>query len=110
MSAYLVSDKIIDVIVTFALDLKLVSETTIDIWGQELLDENNISVNYRYKEKTLSPEYKYTASELMGLKQIMSAIKELEYQSCEHPTWKDSAAFRLLKTLKIKCEIEMMVC
>lgn len=77
--------------------------------GQMLWDENVKSVKYRYPNSTELPgpigsDYVY------GLHQpsraeitiggVLKAIDGLDYQSCEHPGWRDSQAKAFLESLR----------
>jgi hypothetical protein len=65
----------------------------IDALGQMLYDENQRSVNYRYKDSEESPAFasmgrRYNYDPL----QMLNSIACYEYQSCEHPEWEQSKA------------------
>ena len=68
--------------------------------GQELWNENYRSVNYRYGRKDEAPVFRYLGKcyEHDPL-QVLKSISCLNYQSCEHPEWKDSKAHDLLRYL-----------
>jgi len=69
--------------------------------GQLLWDENYRSVNYRYGEKDKAPEFHYRRKcyDFDPL-QVLHSISCYEYQTCEHPEWKDSNVKKLLSRLK----------
>jgi len=69
--------------------------------GQELWNENYRSVNYRYNQNDEAPAFRYLGKcyEHDPL-QVLKSIACLEYQSCEHPQWKESKACELLRYLK----------
>jgi hypothetical protein len=58
-------------------------------------------VNYRYDETT-QPSFElcqWAAFHEFSKVQIIKAVRCLEYQSCEHPGWEESAACRLLRAI-----------
>jgi hypothetical protein len=84
-------------------DLKLhsVRDEDASAVGQMLWDENRKSVAYRYGYMPLFPQYEYlepkrkpTAVETLKL------IACYDYQTCEHPGWKGSQAWWLMKNLR----------
>jgi hypothetical protein len=91
-------------------------EITGDELGFILWAENVASVHYRYPGEdidTLPGTYTeqgqneasqgYTFSRLGKLPTTIEAFKLiscLDYQSCEHPEWRESEAFRILEALK----------
>jgi hypothetical protein len=116
MSAYIVSRKTIDQLVT-ALRTYAVSEEDTRMLGQDLWDENVVSVAHLYKSDDLNDlpgvigeDYRYsycapkrtlTALETYGLQRCY------QYQSCEHPGWKTSEAYRLVKALEARLEAQL---
>ena len=70
--------------------------------GQLLLDENVRSVNARYKTDDVGvfvdAPFLQGATPVEGLKLVVC----YEYQSCEHPEWEQSAAFRLCEAITRK--------
>lgn len=106
MSAFIISKKHIDAMVTAHLhsqhfDTQRTKQENNQI-GQMLWDENHRSVNYRYNEETLSPDYhfepcsSYLKQDGTQIKLDNVAICKLidcyEYQSCEHGDWATSGA------------------
>jgi hypothetical protein len=74
------------------------------VLANELAAENAKSVNYRYPGDQVEP-FEFTERSVlkfarMDLAQnpvvILKAISCLKYQSCEHPTWKESQAYLAL--------------
>src|SRR5437879_998359 len=105
MSAWIVGKDHIDLMVSAALRMvgwnpKYVNVAeTADLLGQRLWEENHRSINHRYNEGEETPEYHWTpvaeldeGAELRGevLVQVVHNAHCYEYQSCEHPGWKDS--------------------
>ena len=68
--------------------------------AQVLLDENQRSVNYRYRETDAAPAYTYRLySGIMKPVQILKAANCLEYQSCETDDWDKSEAKQILEAI-----------
>ena len=107
MSAFTLGGDHIDLLVTAAMRIaewnpKYINvPLTADTLGQDLLNENFASVNYRYSEQEEVPEYHWTPVaeiETGDLKpehllQVFQAAHCYDYQSCEHPAWSDSKAY-----------------
>lgn len=71
--------------------------------GRMLLRENHRSVQHRYDEGPkveLSDPYSFKRyrGQIKPV-QVLKAIGCLDYQSCEHPGWKDSEAYAFLEAL-----------
>jgi hypothetical protein len=118
MSAYVVSDNHINELMRF-IDSRfflsmgyiqrlmpetysLSGEKLYQAIGQELLKENYLSVNRRYKESDKVHKFDYFPKLGNGnLKpvEILKLVKCLEYQSCEHEEWENSVANKILKTI-----------
>jgi hypothetical protein len=98
MSAFIVTKKHIDLLVTAAMGS--MGSMDPNAVGQMLWSENFLSVNARYAEKALPPPYRFTrflgAVDAVG---VLKAIQSLQYQSCEHDGWKDSKAASFLDDL-----------
>ena len=117
MSAYVVSDEHIDVLIYYAIAkqasyyfhprrVEITRENANEI-GQILLDENHRSVNYRYNETDKAPEYKYKPApgSLPANHQpvqILKAISCLDYQCCETDDWATTHAHAVLEGIKDK--------
>jgi hypothetical protein len=71
--------------------------------GQMLSTENDKSVNYRYKERNVTPyqwgEDLYFVTRYDAL-DVIKMIGSYEYQSCEHPEWKESLAKKFCTLLQ----------
>ncbi len=69
--------------------------------GQLLWRENHRSVNHRYSERTRTPKFEYSmisnpllgADKFPALAELVRLLERYEYQTCEHPGWRSSAAF-----------------
>jgi len=122
MSAYVVSDNHINELVRF-IDSRfyynmgylqrvmpelvfLKDDKLFEAIGQELLKENYLSVNYRYKDNeamTKAHKFKYVPNlgkATLTPVEILKLVNCLDYQSCEHEGWKSSAAYKILSSIK----------
>lgn len=64
--------------------------------------ENYASVNYRYCEKDMAPEYVHKSDPYRkwDAVAVLKAIACYEYQACEHPGWKTSEARAFCEELR----------
>jgi hypothetical protein len=113
MSAWIVSKAHIDALVSIA---KLTRDShypftddELTTMGKMLWQENVNSINYRYPDTQEGgdypgpadfnadyvPDYVYVATKPLPAAQLVKALSCYEYQSCEHPNWRSSAAFAL---------------
>ena len=79
---------------------------------QILMEENIKSVCYRYREEIKNynaymEQTKVTNKEaaLIGMRafspvEVLKLIHCLDYQSCEHPDWRESLAYRILRAFE----------
>ncbi len=81
---------------------ELTAETANEI-GRMLIRENHLSVCHRYDESpkidTGGP-FEFERARHTDAVQVLKAISCYEYQSCEHPEWKKSEAYRFCETLR----------
>jgi hypothetical protein len=109
MSAFIVTDTHINVLVTWAAANRITAYLgnpgkTWHVYKNEqdaaqlFHTMNVLSVNYRYKlgDPVGTISYKPTGLCLFRPIEIIKLCKSLEYQSCEYPPWGDSAAKQLL--------------
>ena len=103
MSAFVCSDKHISAIIGAVIAASpqpgsMVLKMNAKAIGQCLLDENHASVNARYGESESSEFTLDDASVDMPVTPAAaeSLIRSLQYQSCEHESWPDSNAFKML--------------
>jgi hypothetical protein len=110
MSAWIVSKRHIDVLVTGLIERGgyhhrgkwvAVSEENATETGKMLWAENHKSIRYRYGSKERTPEYHYSR---LGIKSLMDAdghigrgtlakqVSCYDYQTCEHPEYYTSQA------------------
>lgn len=71
--------------------------------GAMLWAENRRSVDYRYNEEEIEPVYEHRL--LLGSlspADVLSAITCYRYQSCEHEDWRDSEAAAFCDALEAK--------
>jgi hypothetical protein len=111
MSAYVVDKETIDTLIAGALRAKLFGPDEATEKGQMLWRENVISVSFRYnlpmRDATELADYEgdveayeFAPCDPTG-EAIDAAIDCLDYQSCEHDGWEASAAYALLKNIRI---------
>lgn len=107
MSAFTVNQAHIDALVLAGVQYRIVDALpdTMAELGQLLWDENYRSVNYRYSESEHAPEYRDPPRRgIIGRRLVDAAIAKAvhcyEYQSCEHPEWRDSKAAQFCDALK----------
>lgn len=109
MSAFIVNDETIALLVEalFKYDLTILDGS---ITGQQLLDQNYRSVNYRYGESTLVPEYKHKGTQGILLNDPYTVYKVArcyDYQCCEHPGYPASWACLRIEELLAAIEREL---
>jgi hypothetical protein len=70
--------------------------------GYELMNENCKSVNSRYKTNEFIPFVfkRKVGDKKLSPVEILKLINCLDYQSCEHDTWKESNAYLILSVIK----------
>lgn len=110
MSAFVVSDKHIDALLTWVINTpdygvprKLAGMTVYDqpdLIGQILVDANNNSVNARYG-RDQKAEYRFSRfPRTLKPVEVIKACDCLEYQSCEYEGWKASRARKMLNDIR----------
>lgn len=98
MSAFLVSTKHIDALVTAGMDRFHVGNPS--ELGTRLVAENTRSINSRYRESTVAEPYIFrTYAETLTPVETLKAVDCYEYQSCEHTAWLKSDALAFCKKL-----------
>jgi hypothetical protein len=110
MSAYIVSDYHIDVLVNFLFGNKdtierlWMGEITRDTVGAVLVEQNYKSYNIRYPESlAIIPEYHFTpVNQQHSLVQILKACDCYDYQACEDPEYDDSLATDVIFKIRKK--------
>lgn len=101
MSAFIVTKKHIDYLVTAALSAKYMTGIEPNEFGALLWTENHKSVNARYNEESAAEPYRFTRSPgKVDPVKALKAIHCLQYQSCEHEGWKQSEACKRLEQLE----------
>ncbi|WP_433616811.1 hypothetical protein ACQP2P_15895 [Dactylosporangium sp. CA-139114] len=113
MSAWIVSRDHLDLLITAALAWGLTSTDETDDIGRTLWRENLASVAYRYpsdRDGTRPAPHGFRDRDVdtyqfrpypgrVDPDVVTAAAASLEYQSCEHPGWPDSAARRWVHEL-----------
>jgi len=109
MSAFLVDAAHIDYLLTFAQSPRVRDELTwaghpdtdATVLGEMLWAENARSVAYRYRAPEIRPAYTFRRwPGPVNPVWVLKAIACYEYQSCEHPEWQQSAAYRIMRALE----------
>jgi hypothetical protein len=101
MSAFICNNSHITALAVFAARNRLAGHTDAKTIGDILHAENVTSVNYRYSEST-RPNFElceWAAFHPFSQVQIVKAVRCLDYQSCEHPTWQQSEAFKIVQAI-----------
>lgn len=121
MSAYIVSDDHLDLLITAAMHggrwdkgLRVNGRTfesreDANDLGAILAAENRRSVNYRYQEDDLETIYQWRpdgiARYLGGVLtwgDVLGALRCYEYQACEAPDWESTDAYQVCEALRRK--------
>ena len=118
MSAYIVSNNHIDVIVSWFLNNYKDSQLWYEINGQygymdseqapkvayELYKQNVRSVNRRYNDSETDELYQFTevknAKQAYSLAEIAGALDCLEYQSCETDDYHQTDAYKIITSMR----------
>lgn len=100
MSAWIVSQAHIDVLVQALAEGEHVTTVDPDEIGRVLWRENHRSVNARYDQRHRTPPYAYRRpAQKIPPSGVLYAIGCYDYQSCEHDGWESSQARRWVSTL-----------
>lgn len=101
MSAWTVSKKHIDLLVTLAAKAELLGKHTETQLGQILWDENYRSVNFRYNENNPAPRYEFSPFDLSNLSTVaqIKQIRCYQYQTCETEDYDTTPSFVLTEKL-----------
>ena len=101
MSAFVVRKPHVDALVSALVGVCGYPSEWAGALGHKLWSENFRSVNCLYEEEEPTPVYE---PELVhgpfDLVAVLKAASCMDYQSCEHPEWKQSEAFALLELLR----------
>lgn len=109
MSAFIVNDRHINILVSYAIAKKMyfdgakVTEINAQKLAQMLFKANVQSVNYRYSSKEKFTGFKFKIEDISSFSpaDIFRLAQCLEYQSCELKAWQKSAACRLISAISI---------
>jgi len=101
MSAFLVNNKHINAIVTYAVKSSIILDEEAQAVGEQLLRANLYSLKVRYDDKLKVSElgYKFVSVVVSDI-QVYKCIECLNYQSCEYKYWSRSTSYKLLESLK----------
>lgn len=111
MSAWIVSKKHIDALVSAARMDKLFSfyhkgkriyinsVESCDWIGNELTKENRRSINFRYREETKPSKYEFDFNLGWSPIAIIKNCHCYSYQTCEHNEWESSVSHAFIKAL-----------
>ena len=109
MSAFIVSKRHIDYLVTFVATRGYTNiyhngehkEYTATEIGTILTEANYKSVNHRYSEDVDTPTYTHRvcANGPINAAQVIKAARCFEYQSCEYPEYKESLAKAIIEKI-----------
>ena len=99
MSAFLVSDKTVNIIVSGAIKAGMIPKRGGTVLGKKLLRANIKSLRARYGESNYEPtHYKFKKVSKIDA-QIVYSVQCLEYQSCEYSGYQNSDARKLALTI-----------
>jgi xylose isomerase len=106
LSAWIVSKKHIDYVVTAAIAAELIPGSMADTTGRVLWGENVRSVAYRYSnhdhtaEAAEVAEYTWAETPVLTGGALAKTLGCLNYQSCERPDWETTEASKLIERLR----------
>lgn len=111
MSAFIVSDRHIDALLTWVINTpkyqapQILNGMTVkdqpDLIGQMLVELNYRSVNTRYNENDQPREYKFRPfPRTISPVEVIKACDCLNYQCCEFEGWKDTKAARIIDEIR----------
>lgn len=118
MSAYIVSNNHINVIVSWFMDYRKDSQLWYELNGQygymsaedapkvayELYKQNVRSVNYHYNDNQTDELYQFeqvkNAKQAYSLAEIAGALDGLEYQSCETDDYHQTDAYKIITSMR----------
>lgn len=101
MSAFICNNSHITALAVYAARNRIAGHTDARAVGEILHAENVRSVNYRYGEST-QPSFElceWAAFHRFSEVQIAVAAECLAYQSCEHPGWEGSEAWKIVQAI-----------
>lgn len=113
MSSWIVSQDHIDALVCGAIvhglsfDGEPVTPENATEVGQALWDENHRGVNYRYGRGKNTPTYSFIGETRLNPINLFKQAGCYDYQSCDRPAYRKSAARRLVDDLQEACLAEL---
>ena len=101
MSAFIVSHEHIHTIIDGLVTCGLITAEDADPVGSRLWCENHKSVNFRYNTNDEPPAFLYSPRKVRVFDpvKVAKSVHCYEYQSCEHPDWKQSEFCALMRLL-----------
>lgn len=105
MSAFIVEDVHIDALVTYAIGggPYRVTEDDPNKIGQMLVNQNCLSVNYRYGERSTPPQYRFRPYlKPLAPVAIIKLSQCYDYQACETDDYDRTEAARLMDAIRSK--------
>ena len=103
MSAWLVSKRHIDLMVSAGIAFREIKPGEATDIGAMLWDENARSVDYcyegRYPEDVAHEPYAFTPYAVEDPDVIFKQFRCYGYQACEHPEWEESESYRLVEAI-----------
>jgi hypothetical protein len=108
MSAFLVTERhvmtLANAVSKHCSERRSLTQGEVEHVANTLWAENNKSVNYRYKRRNKTPvltgDYPMGDKDYMQLTQLYKLARCYGYQSCEHPTYEKSKAYKIIKDLE----------
>lgn len=102
MSCFIVAKAHIAAMVQYALDNGIIDIGQADATGLELWRENHHSYNYRYPTDAEAIPNDYTHERTPAVTPLMAGKLAAcwDYQSCEHPAFQQSQAYRIGKAIE----------
>ena len=106
MSAFIVEDDLIDLLVTYATGgspAVRLYDTDPQKLGELLVAENYRSVNFRYREQDAPHPYRWAFySGIIDPVQVIKSCNCYDYQACETDDYRDTEAARLVEAIRSK--------
>ena len=103
MSAWMVCDKQISVVINKAIELGIIEKKDAQRIGQTIVNNNVKSLVSRYGNRELNNKHKFQHHDIIDLSlslvQAHKYARSINYQCCEYRTWKNSSSYKFLKTL-----------
>jgi len=112
MSCYIVEQSVAGFITNAAINYGIIKRSEAIEFANMIMQENQKSVAHCYSHKNpFWSIYIFTDREELGIFdeyqpcQVGKTCRMFIYQSCEHPTWKDSKAYKLVKQVQVCADL-----